>query len=76
MDVLSKAGTRWSAMARPGIDFAALERAQLLGRDLQAPRPWAAERVRATGDRTGELPGLAGRICRHTYRPRWADNAG
>jgi hypothetical protein len=26
MDALSKAGTRWSAMARPGVDFAALKR--------------------------------------------------
>jgi hypothetical protein len=55
MDVLSKAGTRWSAMARPGVDLAALKRAQLFGSDIQAPHTRAAERFRASGDRTGEL---------------------
>jgi hypothetical protein len=53
--VLSKAGTKWSAMARPGDDLAALERAQLFGSDIQAPHTRAAERFRATGGRTGEL---------------------
>jgi hypothetical protein len=48
--VLSKAGTRWSAMARPGVDLAALERAQLFGSDIQTSRPRAAERFRATGE--------------------------
>ena len=42
-------------MARPGDGVEALERAQLFGIDIQAPRPRAAERFRATGDRTGEL---------------------
>jgi hypothetical protein len=55
MDVLSKAGIRWSAMARPGVDLAALKRAQLFGSDIQAPHTRAAERFRATGGRTGEL---------------------
>jgi hypothetical protein len=63
-------------MARPGVDLAALKRAQLFGSDIQASRPRAAERFRASGDRTGELPGLAGHVCRHTSRPRRADNAG
>src|ERR1700720_2626128 len=57
--VLSEAGTRWSAMARPGVDLAALERAQLFGSDIPGAHTRAAERFRATGDRTGELPGLA-----------------
>jgi hypothetical protein len=55
MDGSIKAGTKWSAMARPGDDLAVLERAQLFGSDIQASRPWAAERFRATGGRTGEL---------------------
>ena len=59
-------------MVRPGDDLAALKRAQLFGSDIQAPHSRAAERFRATGDRTGELPGLAGRVCRHTYGPRRA----
>jgi hypothetical protein len=42
-------------MARPGVDFAALKRAQLLGSDIQAPHTRAAERFRASGGRTGEL---------------------
>jgi hypothetical protein len=42
-------------MARPGVDLAALERAQLFGSDIQTSRPRAAERFRATGGRTGEL---------------------
>jgi hypothetical protein len=42
-------------MARPGLDLAALKRAQIFGSDIQAPRPRAAERFRATGGRTGEL---------------------
>ena len=42
-------------MARPGVDLAALERAQLFGSDIQAPHPRAAERFRASGGRTGEL---------------------
>jgi hypothetical protein len=54
MDVLSKGGTRWSVMARPCDDLAALERAQLFGGDIQAPHSRAAERFRATGGRTGE----------------------
>jgi hypothetical protein len=41
-------------MARLGVDFAALERAQLFGGDIQAPHTRAAERFRATGGRTGE----------------------
>ena len=41
-------------MARPGVDLAALERAQLFGSDIQAPHSRAAERFRATGGRTGE----------------------
>jgi hypothetical protein len=53
--VLFEAGTKWSAMARPGDDLAALKRAQLLGSDIQASRQRAAERFRATGGRTGEL---------------------
>ena len=52
---LSEAGTRWSAMARPGVDLAALERAQLFCGDIQVRQTRAAERFRATGDRTGEL---------------------
>jgi hypothetical protein len=60
MDVLSKAGTKWSAMARPGDDLAALKRAQLFGSDIQAPHTRAAERFRATGERPGELPRSAG----------------
>jgi len=59
-------------MARPGVDLAALERAQLFGSDIPGAHTRAAERFRATGDRTGELPGLAGRVCRHTYGPRRA----
>ena len=43
-------------MARPGDDLAALKRVQLFGSDIQAPHSPAAERFRATGDRTGELP--------------------
>ena len=42
-------------MARPGVDLAALERAQLFGSDIQAPYSRAAERFRATGGGTGEL---------------------
>jgi hypothetical protein len=42
-------------MARPGVDLAALERAQLFGSDIQALHSRAAERFRATGGRTGEL---------------------
>ena len=56
-------------MARPGDDLAALERAQLFGSDIQARHSRAAERFRSTGGRTGELPGLAGHVCRRTYRP-------
>ncbi len=63
-------------MVRPGVGLAAIECAQLFSSDIQAPHTRAAERFRATGDRAGELPGLAGRVCRHTYRPRPADNAG
>jgi hypothetical protein len=37
-------------MARPGVDLAALERAQLFGSDIQTSRPRAAERFRATGE--------------------------
>jgi hypothetical protein len=43
-------------MARPGVDLAALERAQLFGSDIPGAHTRAAERFRATGDRTGELP--------------------
>jgi hypothetical protein len=57
-DVLSKAGTRWSAVARPGVDLAALKRAQLFGSDIQAPHTRAAERFGATGGRSGELAGI------------------
>ena len=39
-------------MARPGVDLAMLQRAQLFGSDIQASRPRAAERFRATGERT------------------------
>jgi hypothetical protein len=52
---LPEAGTKWSAMARPADDLAALERAQLFGSDIQAPHTRAAERFGATGGRTGEL---------------------
>jgi hypothetical protein len=55
MDAFYLVGAKWSAMARPGVDFAALKRTQLFGSDIQASRPRAAERFRATGGRTGEL---------------------
>jgi hypothetical protein len=42
-------------MARPGVDLAALEPAQLFGSDIQAPHTRAAVRFRASGGRTGEL---------------------
>jgi hypothetical protein len=50
MDVLSKAGTRWSAMALPGVDLTALKRAHFLA---------AMSRRPARGRRSGSAPPAA-----------------
>jgi hypothetical protein len=65
MDVLSEAGTKWSAMARPGVDLAALKRAQLFGSDIQAP----TRRRRSGSAPPAAAPASCARIGRARLSP-------